>query len=188
MTLKGIAVVAAGAIFLWVGAALPAAAQQQGEERCKNNEISAAGSATYFGTGRAKRLAIVNWQREVLAKHGERFIDFNKAKGGRFECERAGIGSVQGLKRRCIVRATPCRIASVVDEAPEAAPNAESRTLRIQQWLARLGYLSDDGVDGEYGPMTTQAVRRFQRENDLRVSGEIDEATYSRLRQRVASR
>jgi hypothetical protein len=105
MSLKGIAVVAAGAIFFWAGVtALPADAQEKGEERCKGNEVSAAGAATYLGTGRAKRLAITNWQREVLAKYGERFIDFNKAKDGRFECERAGIGTVGSLKRRCIVR------------------------------------------------------------------------------------
>jgi peptidoglycan hydrolase-like protein with peptidoglycan-binding domain len=60
--------------------------------------------------------------------------------------------------------------------------------LRIQQWLARLGFLNDEGVDGEYGPMTQQAVRRFQREQDLRVTGQVDEATYNRLRQRALSR
>jgi Putative peptidoglycan binding domain len=189
MSLKGIAVVAAGAIFFWAGVtALPADAQEKGEERCKGNEVSAAGAATYLGTGRAKRLAITNWQREVLAKYGERFIDFNKAKDGRFECERAGIGTVGSLKRRCIVRATPCRLAATSPEEEPEPTNEESRTLRIQQWLARLGFLNDEGVDGEYGPMTQQAVRRFQREQDLRVTGQVDEATYNRLRQRALSR
>jgi len=189
MSLKRIGGFAAGTILLLTAAmTLPAAAQQE-EERCKNNEISAAGAATYLTKGRARRLAITAWQREVLAKFGERFTDFAKAKNGRFECESAGIGTVGQFKKRCIVRATPCRLASVADDdTVTAADDDASRSVfRVQRWLNRLGYLQADGVDGEFGPVTRDAIRRFQREAGLRVTGEIDDATVARMRQRASA-
>ena len=54
--------------------------------------------------------------------------------------------------------------------------------LTVLRLLARAGFLERDDVDGEFGPKTTQAVRRFQRENDLRVTGEVDERTWDKLR------
>jgi hypothetical protein len=187
MSLKGIGGFAAGTILLLTGAmTLPAAAQQE-EERCKNTEISAAGAATYLTKGRARRLAITAWQREVLAKYGERFTDFAKAKNGRFECESAGIGAVGQFKKRCIVRATPCRLASVADDDTVADDDASRSVFQVQRWLSRLGYLQADGVDGEFGPVTRDAIRRFQREAGLRVTGEIDDATVARMRQRASA-
>jgi hypothetical protein len=188
MTLKAIAAVAAGTALFWVGiSAMPAAAQQE-EPRCKTSEISAAGSATYLGKGRARRLAITAWQREVLAKHGERFTDFAKAKNGRFECEAAGIGTIGSLKRRCIVHATPCRLAALADDETIGESPEDRRVFRIQRLLSRLGYLAEAGVDGEYGPTTRQAVTRFQRDAGLRVTGEVDEITLERLQKMAASR
>ena len=188
MSLKRIGGFAAGTILLLTGAmTLPAAAQQkQEEERCKNNEISAAGAATYLTKGRARRLAITAWQREVLAKFGERYTDFAKARNGRFECEAAGIGTIGQFKKRCIVRATPCRLASIVDDDTVGEDDASRSAFRIQRWLSRLGYLNEDGVDGEVGPVTLAAIRRFQRDAGLRVTGEIDDATVERLRQRAS--
>jgi peptidoglycan hydrolase-like protein with peptidoglycan-binding domain len=49
----------------------------------------------------------------------------------------------------------------------------------------RSGYLERDDVDGEYGPKTRQAVRRFQRDEGLRVTGEMDDRTVERLRRRA---
>jgi peptidoglycan hydrolase-like protein with peptidoglycan-binding domain len=57
---------------------------------------------------------------------------------------------------------------------------------QIQRWLSRLGYLQEDGVDGELGPVTRAAIRRFQREAGLRVTGEPDDATVGKLRQRAS--
>jgi hypothetical protein len=188
MPLKRIAGFAAASVLLLTGMLTqPTAAQQkQEEERCKNNEISAAGAATYLTTGRARRLAITAWQREVLAKFGERFTDFAKARNGRFECESAGIGAIGQFKKRCIVRATPCRLASIADDDTVGEDDQSRSVFRIQRWLSRLGYLQEDGVDGELGPMTRTALRRFQREAGLRVTGDPDDATVARLRQRAS--
>ena len=47
----------------------------------------------------------------------------------------------------------------------------------------RAGFLERDDVDGEFGPKTQQAIRRFQRENDLKVTGQVDDRTWDALRQ-----
>jgi hypothetical protein len=187
MPLKRFASFAAGIVLLLTGMLTQPTAAQQEEERCKNNEVSAAGAATFLGNGRARRLAITAWQREVRAKFGERFTDFAKARNGRFECESAGIGTIGQLNKRCIVRATPCRLASVVDDATVGDDDESRRVFQIQRWLSRLGYLQADGVDGELGPVTRAAIRRFQREAGLSVTGEPDDATVGRLRQRASN-
>jgi len=186
MSMKRVAVVAAGTILLLTGM-LATTASAQEEERCKNNETSAAGAATYFGKGRARRLSITSWQREVRAKYGERYMDFAKARNARFECEAAGIGTIGQFNQRCIVRATPCRIVAAADDDTIGDEGKDDRRVfGIQRLLSRAGYLEADDVDGEYGPKTRDAVRRFQREEGLRVTGEADDSTLERLRQRAA--
>lgn len=50
----------------------------------------------------------------------------------------------------------------------------------VQAELQRLGY--DPGVvDGDYGPATRRALLDYQRDNDLPVTGEIDESTLAAL-------
>jgi hypothetical protein len=187
MSLKGIAIVAAGMLLTTGLLPRPVAAQQQ-EERCKNTELSASGSATIFGEGRARRLAILNWQREVRAKYGEQFTDFAKARNGRFECSQAGLGTIGKLERRCTVYATPCRLAALADDDTIGENDNLRGVFRIQRWLSRLGYLGEDAVDGEYGPMTRDAVRHFQRDAGLRPTGEADAATIERLQKQASSR
>jgi len=50
----------------------------------------------------------------------------------------------------------------------------------VQSELQRRGY-DPGGVDGEYGPATRQALLDYQRDNDLPVTGEIDESTLDSL-------
>lgn len=45
---------------------------------------------------------------------------------------------------------------------------------RLQKRLIELGYLGSGGADGEYGPKTVKAVRRFQSDNGLDVTGRAD--------------
>jgi len=49
----------------------------------------------------------------------------------------------------------------------------------LQTLLAELGLLTD--IDGDFGPATTTAVRRFQTDNDLVVDGVAGEKTWSKL-------
>jgi hypothetical protein len=154
------------------------------DERCKGELIKASGKATILGQGRATRLAIDNWQREVRQKYGERFMDFTKARGARVECESASIGAIGKLNKRCNVSAYPCNVSAAADddEADKDWDDKDRRVIAIQRRLVRAGFLDRDDVDGEYGPKTRQAVRRFQRENDLRVTGEVDDRTWDALR------
>ena len=47
----------------------------------------------------------------------------------------------------------------------------------IQLSLSDLGYMRENQVDGEMGPLTRDALRRYQRNKGFRVSGEIDSRT-----------
>jgi len=175
------AVMGAGVLLL-AGFTVTADAQ---EERCKGELIKASGKATILGQGRATRLAIDNWQREVRQKYGERFMDFTKARQARIECESASIGTIGKLNKRCNVAGYPCHLtAAAVDDEDVGKDydDKDRRVFAIQRLLSRAGFLERDDVDGEFGPKTTQAVRRFQRENDLRVTGEVDERTWDKLR------
>ena len=51
---------------------------------------------------------------------------------------------------------------------------------QLQQRLQQVGY-SVDGVDGDYGRKTVEAVQAFQAAYHLDPSGEVDEATWNLL-------
>lgn len=51
---------------------------------------------------------------------------------------------------------------------------------QLQQRLEQVGY-SVDGVDGDYGRKTVEAVQAFQAAYHLDPSGEVDEATWNLL-------
>ena len=51
---------------------------------------------------------------------------------------------------------------------------------RVQQALERSGY-SVGGVDGQVGPRTRSALRRYQEQRRLRATGRIDQPTLSAL-------
>lgn len=55
----------------------------------------------------------------------------------------------------------------------------------LQRALARLGYLNGT-PDGDFGPKTDDALRRFQADAGLNVNGIADEVTVRRLCDRVA--
>ncbi|SHE87328.1 peptidoglycan-binding domain-containing protein [Alkalibacter saccharofermentans] len=52
----------------------------------------------------------------------------------------------------------------------------------LQERLISLGYL-DGQADGQYGNMTAQGVTRFQQENDLEETGNLDPETIARINQ-----
>jgi hypothetical protein len=154
------------------------------QERCKGEMVKASGKATLWGDKRATRLAIDNWQREVRQKYGEQFMDFTKARQGQVDCGASGIGVVGSRMKRCNVTGYPCHVAAESDdaEADKDWDDKDKRVIAIQRRLVRAGYLGSDDVDGDFGPKTRSAVRRFQRENDLRVTGQVDERTWDKLR------
>ena len=153
MQMKKILVGATGALLL-TGALATTAAAQDG--RCKGDQITAAGKATFWGDKRAQRLAIDNWQREVRQKYGEQFMDFTKARQGRVDCSEAGIGAIGSRMKRCNVAGYPCHLAAAADddEADKDWDDKDRRVYAIQRLLVRAGFLERDDVDGEFGPKT----------------------------------
>jgi len=66
-------------------------------------------------------------------------------------------------------------------EAGEAALNLPSFTrVLVERRLAQLG-LEPGATDGEFDDQTRRAIRRFQRDRELEVTGYLDEATVSRM-------
>ena len=157
--------------------AMPVAAQRGREDGCKSEEIKAAGKASIFGKAAAMRNAIDNWQREVRNKYGERYMVWDRARGKKHECEAASIGTLGKLNQRCTVSAYAC---AAVQETEAGVGDCWD----IQRMLHRAGYLHRDEVDGDCQERTRRATRRFQRDERLQVTGEVNEETWRRLRRR----
>jgi hypothetical protein len=103
---------------------LPADAQSRRErereharelaEMCRP-PVEAAGDA-YHLLRFARKSAIKRWQEQVINTHGERFMNYDRARGPDggpplLRCDPARVGggdSILDLKR-CVVNATPCK-------------------------------------------------------------------------------
>lgn len=57
---------------------------------------------------------------------------------------------------------------------------SESIAAQVQRKLKKLGYY-DSSVDGEIGPKTRAAIRTYQEENNLEITGQVDKALLSSL-------
>ncbi|MFW5962021.1 MAG: peptidoglycan DD-metalloendopeptidase family protein [bacterium] len=57
---------------------------------------------------------------------------------------------------------------------------------RIQEMLKKIGYRIS--IDGGFGYETQQAVKKFQREHDLKVDGIIGRQTYNKLKKEASQR
>jgi peptidoglycan hydrolase-like protein with peptidoglycan-binding domain len=67
-----------------------------------------------------------------------------------------------------------------------AAPaNAVDSTTALQKNLVGIGYLATSGVDGNYGPQTTAAVRSFQHDNGMAEDGAYGSRTELALHNKV---
>jgi hypothetical protein len=58
--------------------------------------------------------------------------------------------------------------------------DSDSTTAQVQRKLKTLGYY-DSSVDGAIGPKTRAAIRAYQEENSLEITGQIDKALLSSL-------
>ena len=57
----------------------------------------------------------------------------------------------------------------------------------VQKALKALGYdLGEFGADGKYGKVTEEAIKAFQKANDLEITGVVDDATLNALKEASA--
>ena len=100
---------------LIAGAAVePASAQ----DVCKDNTVTASGRAKFRpftktkeleGRGSAMADAVVNWQKEVREKYGDRWDSWSRAKGTNFECAPTKTGKIIGSSFiGCTISGRPC--------------------------------------------------------------------------------
>lgn len=62
--------------------------------------------------------------------------------------------------------------------------NVGSDVLEVQKALQKLGYYQS-GLDGKFGAALTSAVKNFQRDNRLRMSGIVNRQTYDLIMQKL---
>lgn len=79
-----------------------------------------------------------------------------------------------------LMLATSCRVVQPGWNSTAAVPEGKVLVASVQLRLNALGYDSGE-VDGLMGQRTAAAISRFQRDNRMRVTGEIDEELYGRL-------
>jgi peptidoglycan hydrolase-like protein with peptidoglycan-binding domain len=81
---------------------------------------------------------------------------------------------------------TPVTISQLVSAAPTQSPSSFNglavgargqAVVEIQAALVNAGIRLVGGVDGNFGPMTAQALREFQTRNGLGATGVVDQAT-----------
>ncbi|KAF0996524.1 peptidoglycan-binding protein [Geobacillus sp. TFV-3] len=81
-------------------------------------------------------------------------------------------------------------------ETSQTAPSSDVLTVgarsdqvrELQQQLKQLGYFTYPDITGYYGVLTADAVRRFQRDNGLPVTGAVDNQTAARLANAVKAK
>jgi hypothetical protein len=154
------------------------------QSNCKP-EVNATGSAALTQKGAEDR-AISNWRRAVVLRYGEVFATYDRAEGR--SVGRCGK-TILGLTR-CEATGRPCEVAVATDGTggPEIACVAKKDSKNCDpfvKWVqsrlnAKLG--SNLKVDGAAGKQTQDSLRRFQRQNNLGTSGELDDKTIAALR------
>jgi hypothetical protein len=68
----------------------------------------------------------------------------------------------------------------VVQRPVRVVSGATATLVRAQSQLARLGYYTGR-IDGAFGPLTSNAIRQYQADYGLAVTGRLDRATVQSL-------
>ena len=90
-------------------------------------------------------------------------------------------GGINGLEDRHHLTALAVTALGGADEKPPLKRGAEGpAVLRLQHALSAAGF-SPGPLDGDFGPKTERALRRFQAASGLPVTGRADAATWAAL-------
>jgi peptidoglycan hydrolase-like protein with peptidoglycan-binding domain len=76
---------------------------------------------------------------------------------------------------------------AVVPPAPEEPPLTNGQRVEVQHQLSVLGFYRSN-VDGDFGPGTRKAIKRFQRDNRLEATGYVTDETLALLARQASVR
>lgn len=145
---------------------------------CRTNTARAFGGTFEMDVGVLNQKVQAEYEELVGAEIGGKILDAIGRRAG----QTAGVASdapVSQIKQEANVNTST------------ALPKAESRkpgsTLELQQRLQALGYKVGN-PDGVSGKQTTDALRKFQLDNQLAVSGVADDDTWAKLTQKTAGK
>lgn len=137
-------------------------------------------------------LNVLNAVKEVFADifpqtTADQLLDFSKrveALGSRFKMLTEGYDTSTGHFEE---RITKVRVNPLEDFDKELKRGAKGEGVKIlQERLQQLGYkVGEAGADGIFGPATEKALRDFQSDYHLAVTGVYDELTHTNLGHRV---
>ncbi|MEM7726833.1 MAG: N-acetylmuramoyl-L-alanine amidase [Cyanobacteria bacterium P01_A01_bin.45] len=99
-----------------------------------------------------------------------------------FDSEKMANAIVQGLTGK--LPSTPVKVV------PDGTKNPDKSVLRLQQSLNRLGITIVDGKrlaeDGDYGPNTKSAIKKFQKITGIQMTGIAGNTTWDGINQILA--
>ena len=103
----------------------------------------------------------------------------------KYKASQANSVYVPSAQPEATPTATPIPTEAVPDNTPLPLYLTKGDTndivLDIQQRLMELNYMDYDEPTNYYGPITTEAMKSFQRRNGLEISGDIDLDAYTLL-------
>lgn len=170
----------ASAICAMIGLSMAAEAQT-----CKSETVVATGRSALTLAG-AKDNAVVAWRREVVAKYGAFWAEFDLARDKTVErCAHTNLR----VFVVCEARGRPCTVGQsdrspVLEFEPVACRSGDSRNCdpyvkAMQTKLVRKGCRTK--IDGAAGPGTSAALKCFQQKAKLPATGELDLTTAQEL-------
>ncbi|MGD9785216.1 MAG: peptidoglycan-binding protein [Hyphomicrobiaceae bacterium] len=161
--------------------AVAAIAAPASAKECKNDVVVAEGEPFISKNLGAYPSSLFAWRKAAESKAGPGFQSWRVAEDRKIDCQQV---TVEGGKKRwvCTRSARPCKGLG----GPEEKKKYEfTRTLRrgdqgedvkaLQELLNELGY--DLEVDGNYGRGTREAVRDYQKRNNLSADGNFGPKT-----------
>ena len=132
---------------------------------------------------------IAHWYLCERKRKGTRLIDHAMA-GAEKQVTRGINGGLNGYKDRAR-RTELAREAMLGAVSPPRLGKVNKRNRKsvkpLQHWLCELGYPCGP-VDGLWGPLTEQSVRRFQADADLKVDGIAGKRTLAALNKAIKRR
>lgn len=152
-------------------------------KECKDEVVIAEGEPFISRSLGAYPSSLFAWRKAAEAKAGPGYQSWRVAEDRKIDCEQVTLEN--GKKRWvCTRSARPCQNALAGAVGGGEKPTFD-RILRrgdkgedvkqLQELLNDLGY--ELTVDGDYGRATKEAVRDFQRKNDLSADGNFGPKT-----------